>query len=81
MAEKNRATTGLDQRQKGPTSLEGAEASELPDKGRGSVETDYGKEAGRKTPEHSGGPIGGDAGIRGMPDAAEADDHGYRGKA
>ena len=63
----------------GPRSIEGVEASDLPDE-RGSVETDYGKEAGRDLPQHTGGTIGGDSGIRG--DAAErrADKFGGRKK-
>ena len=62
----------------GPRDIEGVEASDLPGKGRGSVETDYGKEARRKTPDHTGGVTGGDTGMRAMPDSAEADDHGHR---
>ena len=63
----------------GPKSIEGVEASDLPDE-RGSVETDYGKEAGRDLPEHTGGTIGGESGLRG--DAAErrADKFGGRKK-
>jgi len=53
----------------GPRSIEGVEASDLPDEGRGPVETDFGKEAGRDLPQHTGGEIGGDSGLRG--DAAE----------
>ncbi len=68
----------IDPRKEGPTSLQGAEASELPDKGRGPVETDPGKEAARKTPDHTGGVIGGETGMRAHPDIAEADDHGGR---
>jgi len=63
----------------GSRSIEGVEASDLPDE-RGSVETDYGKEAGRDLPQHTGGTIGGDSGLRG--DAAErrADKFGGRKK-
>ena len=63
----------------GPRSIEGVEASDLPDE-RGSVETDYGKEAGRDLPQHTGGTIGGESGLRG--DAAErrADKFGGRKK-
>lgn len=64
----------------GPTGIDGLEASELPDKGRGSVDTSIGKEMARKTPDHTGGVIGGDVGIRAFPDTAEAADHGPRGK-
>lgn len=63
---------------RGPTGIEGVEASDLPDQGRGPVETDYGKEAARKTPDRTGGIIGGDVGMRGTPDAAAADDDGGR---
>ncbi len=80
MTQRNRKSTrgSVDQRRQGPTSLQGAEASELPDKGRGPVETDPGREAARKTPGQTGGVIGGDTGLRAMPDSAEADDHGSR---
>jgi hypothetical protein len=62
----------------GPTSERGLEASELPDGGRDSVDTDPRRIAARKLPTHTGGTIGGDVGMRGMPDAADADDHGGR---
>ena len=64
----------------GPTDIEGAEASELPDKGRGPVETDRGKELRRKPPAQTGGVIGGDVGIEATPDIADARDHGGRKK-
>ncbi len=68
----------------GPTSIEGVEASDLPDQGRGSVNTDPGHELARTSPHKTGGPIGdangGDVGIRGTPDVAEADQHGNRGR-
>jgi hypothetical protein len=70
----------IDERRQGPTSLEGAEASELPDHGRGSTDTDRGKEAARKTPAQTGGVIGGDVGVRAFPESADAADHGPRGK-
>jgi hypothetical protein len=65
----------------GPRSIEGVEASDLPDKGRGPVEQDFGREAGRKLPHQTGGKIGDatDTGIRAMPDTADAKDHGPRG--
>ena len=62
----------------GPTSIDGVEARDLPDKGRGPVETIAGKELGRKTPMQTGGTVGGDVGARAMPDAADAKDHGHR---
>jgi hypothetical protein len=61
----------------GPTSEQGLEASELPhDEERGSVDTDPRRVAARKVPTHTAGQIGGDVGIRAMPDSAQADDHG-----
>ena len=63
----------------GPDSVQGLEASELPDKGRGGVDQNIGKAMKRKTPDHTGGlpqRTGGDVGLRAMPDAADADDHG-----
>jgi hypothetical protein len=62
----------------GPTDIDGAEASELPDKGRGPVETNPGKELRRKTPAQTGGTVGGDVGIEATPDVADARDHGGR---
>lgn len=64
----------------GPVDIQGAEASELPDKGRGSVDTDRGKQAARKLPGQTGG-LGGDGddvGIAAEPDIADARDHGGR---
>src|SRR3712207_8635173 len=58
----------------GPASIAGAEASELPDGGRGTVDTNIGKVLGRKTPDHTGGTIGGDVGIRALPGSADAAD-------
>ena len=52
----------------GLTSIEGVEASDLPDKGRG-------------TPDRTGGlpqEPGGDVGTRAMPDSADAAEHGHR---
>ena len=45
-----------DQTGVGPESIAGAEASELPDHGRGGPETNIGKEMGRKLPQDTGGP-------------------------
>ena len=64
----------------GPTDIAGAEASELPDKGRGSVNTDFGKEAARKLPVQTGG-LGrdtDDVGLAGEPEVADARRHGWR---
>ena len=63
----------------GPRSIEGVEASDLPDE-RGSVETDYGKEAGRDLPQNTGGEIGGDSGLRGNAAERRADKFGGRKK-
>jgi hypothetical protein len=62
----------------GPTSIDGVEASDLPDKGRGDVFTDPGKEAGRKLPQQTGQWETGETGLRGDPDVADADEHGKR---
>jgi len=65
----------------GPLSIEGVEASDLPDKGRGTVDQSIAKAIKRKTPERTGGTpqeLGGDVGMRANPDAAEASDHGHR---
>jgi hypothetical protein len=73
---------GVDERKQGPTSIQGAEARELEDGGRGSVETDAGKESKRKTPDRTGGvpESGKDVGLRGTPDIAEAAKSGNRGR-
>jgi hypothetical protein len=64
----------------GPTSIEGVEASDLPDGGRGPVEQDPHHEHSRKLPEQIGGEIGNatDVGLHATPDAAEARDYGNR---
>lgn len=61
----------------GPLSIEGVEASDLPDKGRGPVETDPDHEAARNLPQNTG-TISGEVGIRGTPDIADAAQHGGR---
>ena len=67
---------------RGPTwSVLGLEASELPDKGRGSVDQNIGQTLRRKTPDRTGGSpqvTGGDVGLRAMPGSADASDHGHR---
>lgn len=70
----------IDERLPGPTSIQGVEASDLPDGGRGSVETNYGKEAGRLLPQQTGGVIGGAVGERGSPELTQADARGGRKK-
>ena len=64
----------------GPTGIEGAEASELPDHGRGLPDTDPGKELARKLPGQTGGIVGDgtDGGLASEPDLADARDHGHR---
>lgn len=64
----------------GPITEDGVEASDLPDGGRGPVETDFGKEAARHLPQQTGGAIGGDVGVRGHPDNVQADARGGRKK-
>ena len=59
----------------------GVEASDLPDKGRGSVDQNIGKALRRKTPDRTGGSpqqTSGDVGIRAFPGSADAADHGAR---
>ena len=61
----------------GPRSVEGLEAGEMPDGGRGEVSTNISKEAGRKLPPQTGQwGSEGDTGLRGDPDIADASDHG-----
>lgn len=62
----------------GPTGIDGVEASDLPDGGRGPVETDFGKEAARNLPEQVGGEVGGDSGLRSRPDIVKSDARGGR---
>jgi hypothetical protein len=67
-----------DQVGEGPRDIGGAAASELPDGGRGSVDTDFGKEAARKLPGQTGG-LGSDTddvGLAGTPEVSEARRHG-----
>lgn len=61
-----------------PRSIEGVEASDLPDGGRGDVDTDPRKVSDRKPPNKTGENTTGDVGLRGTPDIADADDHGGR---
>jgi len=65
----------------GPQSIEGVEAFDLPDKGRGSVDENIGKALRRKTTDRTGGTpqeTGGDVGVRAFPDSADAAEHGHR---
>jgi hypothetical protein len=64
----------------GPTSTQGVEARDLPDGGRGSVETDQHHEHARKLPQQTGENTTGDVGVRAFPNAADAADHGNRKK-
>ena len=76
---KTRGTPGpYDFRQIGPLSPEGVVASDLPDHGRGSVNTNPGKELARKLPRRTGENSLGDVGMRGTPDIADAEEHGHR---
>lgn len=61
----------------GPTSSAGVEARDLPDGGRGPMETDPGKEAKRTLPQQSGA-IENAGGTRASLDASDADRHGGR---
>jgi hypothetical protein len=64
----------------GPRSIEGIAPADLPDKGRGPVETNPGKELARKLPGQTGAiEEGTDVGLRGEPDVADAAEHGGPG--
>jgi hypothetical protein len=63
----------------GPRSIEGVEASDLPD-AEGNVETNPGREAKRNLPENVGGAIGGQVGMRWHPDIVQSDARGGRKK-
>ena len=62
----------------GPRSIDGVEASDLPDHGRGPVETNPGKELRRKLSQSTGAiePTA-EVGLRGEPEIADADQHGH----
>ncbi|MGF1634424.1 MAG: hypothetical protein ACFCVE_11290 [Phycisphaerae bacterium] len=74
----------------GPLTEDGVEANDLPNQGRGSVESDPAKVDARKPTSRTGevhydktkhDPVAeGDAGLRAHPDAADADESGGRGK-
>lgn len=72
----NGAYSPADFEKVGPRSIEGVEASDLPDEGRGDVFTEPSKEAGRKLPQQTGQWGEGDTGLRGDPDVADAKEHG-----
>ena len=69
-----------DQVGEGPRDIEGAAASELADGGRGSVDTNFGKQARRKRPDQIGGlgSNGEDVGLVGTPEMADVRQHGRR---
>ena len=60
----------------GPTSIEGVEASDLPDKGRGDVFTDPSREAGRRLPQQTGEWGSGETGLAGDLEIADSRQHG-----
>lgn len=72
----NAGRSPADYEKVGPRSVEGVEASDLPDKGRGDPFTEISKEAGRKLPQQTGQWGEGDTGLRGDPDVADAKEHG-----
>ena len=82
MAEKDpqKGTAGGAFSKVGPQSVQGVEASDLPDKGRGPVETDLGKEAARNLPQQTGEDGFGQVGMRAHPDITKADERGGRKK-
>jgi len=60
----------------GPISIEGIEARDFPDKGRGSIETETAHEAKRIMPQQSGA-IDQEGGMRASLDISDADRHGH----
>ena len=72
----NEAYSPADYEKVGPRSIEGVEASDLPDKGRGDTSTEISKEAGRKLPQQTGQWGSGDTGLRANANIADAKKHG-----
>ncbi len=68
----------------GPTSTEGVEAGDLPNDGRGGVETDPHHQLSRHVPQHTGEVQGSDTvtdiGLTGHPDIREADEENFIGR-
>jgi hypothetical protein len=68
----------------GPTSVRGVEANDLPNGGRGSVETEPGHELDRHLPQNTGevagSDINNDVGMAGDPEIREADDERTLGR-
>jgi hypothetical protein len=62
----------------GPVSIEGVEANDLPDHGRGPVETDLGHEGKRRLPQQDG-TIDDEGGMRASMDINDADKYGHGG--
>jgi hypothetical protein len=60
----------------GPISIEGIEARDFPDKGRGPIETEKAHEAKRTLPQQSGA-IDQEGGMRASLDISDADRHGH----
>lgn len=69
-----------EQNKKRFTDQRGIEASDLPDGGRGPVETIPQWEARRNLPHQHGGRAGDEGGTRGDRDLGDADRHGNRGR-
>lgn len=69
---------------RGPASIEGVVADDLPDGGRDNVETDPGHELKRHVPQHTGEVVGSDinndVGMAGRPEIREADDEKHLGR-
>ena len=62
----------------GGRSTDELEASQLPDHGRGSVNTAAGKELKRRPPDQTGENATGDVGLRATPEIADVKQHGHR---
>lgn len=75
-AETGTSRSPVDFEKIGPRSIDGVEASDLPDDGRGDVFTDPSREAGRKLPQQTGQWGSGDTGLRGDPEIADAKEYG-----
>jgi hypothetical protein len=74
--------TGVPDRDERVDSIPDLAAQELPDGGRGPIETSPGHEIGRRIPKDTGGTsyTGDDVGLRGLKDDWEQDIHGGRKK-
>ncbi len=77
---KQKVAGGIPDRDQQVGSINDLAASDLPDKGRGPVETNIGKELGRRLPKDTGivSAPGVDVGMRGTKADYDLDKHGGR---